>query len=193
MAASNFARAAALYAQGMSQTGPALADSCLSSSASDASSLTDEASAFSFFSPLHEETEMLGENADVTPVPDQSWWEEFGEWESAAQVSPSIEPQHVTYATQPRLVVGDQIVRLPIARGSAQLSYDSFPELRKLTQALISSDGAMSHSPGAVVALPKRGLNKVLVVILTSSSGFVFSAVIKHGVSSAGTTCCMAL
>lgn len=119
-AASSFARAAALYAQGISESAPITADSCLSSSSSD----TSEETTPSQFFPLYEQEGKPGRS----PVPDQSWWEEFGEWESASKVSHLTAPQHVTCPTQPRLVCGQHIVRLPIARSDAILPYDSFPE-----------------------------------------------------------------
>ncbi|KAL0055797.1 hypothetical protein WJX82_004467 [Trebouxia sp. C0006] len=40
--------------------------------------------AFSFFMPLREESDKLAGKTDKAPIPDQSWWEEFGEWESAS-------------------------------------------------------------------------------------------------------------
>lgn len=120
-AASEFARAAALYAQGISQDTPAIADSFMSCSSSEAS----EDMMTSGFFPLQEVTQ----RAEAAPVPDQSWWEEFGEWESASKVSRSPAPQHMTCLTQPRLVVEDQIVRLPIATSDGCLPYSSFPGL----------------------------------------------------------------
>lgn len=119
-AASSFARAAAFYAQGMSQDAPALADSFLSCSSSDTSSLSDGTSQFF---PLQEEV------AGKAPIAGQSWWEEFGEWESACKVSHLPQPQQKTCLTQPRLVLGDDIVRLPVAHSDARLNYASFPEL----------------------------------------------------------------
>ena len=77
------------------------------------------------FFPLQEVTQ----RAEVAPVPDQSWWEEFGEWESASKASRLPAPQHVTCVTEPRLVIEDQIVRLPIARSDGCLPYSSFPGL----------------------------------------------------------------
>ena len=119
-AASSFARAAALYAQGISQDAPAT-DSFMSCSSSEAS---DDMMTAEFF-PLQEVTQ----KAEAAPVPDQSWWEEFGEWESASKVSCLPAPQHVTCLTQPRLVIEDQVVRLPVARPDARLPYSSFPGL----------------------------------------------------------------
>ena len=160
-AASGFAKAAALYAQGMSQAAPALAASCLSSSASDASSFAEDTSGFSFFVPLHEECEQAMGKA---PKPDQSWWEEFGEWESASTVSPLPRIPHVTQdmadATQPRLVVGDQIVSLPISKAAAAWSYDSFPQLSNLIQRSVSEDEEFLYSPGALGPLPDWGLSR---------------------------------
>lgn len=158
-AASSFAKAAALYAQGMSQPAPALVASCLSSAASDASSLSEDTSAFSFFVPLHEECEP---EMGKAPKPDQSWWEEFGEWESASTVSPLPQIPHVIQdmanATQPRLVVGDQIVSLPVMTGAAW-SYDSFPQLSNLIQRSVSEDEEFLYSPGALGPLPDWGLS----------------------------------
>lgn len=108
-AASKFATTAALHAETVSQAAPAsaLADSCLSSSASDASSVSEHLSAIHFM-PLREEED---KSADVAPVPDRAWWEEFGEWESASAAASQQRP----YAwTQPRLVLDDQIVRMPV-------------------------------------------------------------------------------
>ena len=106
----------------MSQDAPALTDSFLSCSSSDASSLSD---GMSQFFPLQEE---VAGKAEKAPVADQSWWDEFGEWESASKVSHLPQPRHTTCLTQPRLVIGDDVVRLPIARLAAQLPYASFPE-----------------------------------------------------------------
>ena len=127
-AAGKFAEAAALHAQGMSQ--PALADSFFSSSASDASSVSEEPSAFSFFTPLREEG---NPRVDLAPVADQSWWEEFGEWESGAIVSPQ---QRVTAFTQPRLILEDQIVRLPVFKQHAGLSYAAHGDVFEVRHAL---------------------------------------------------------
>ena len=155
-AANRFATAAALYAQGMSQTGLALSDSGLSSASSDASSLAEDA--FSFFMPLREETNNLAGKTEKAPVPDQSWWEEFGEWESASNVSHLYTVQAVTNATQPRLLLDDHVVRLPVARPAAKLSYDSFPQLSKLIQRSPSEDEEYAYSPRALGPLPDWGV-----------------------------------
>ena len=132
-AASSFARAAALYVQGISDSAPATADSSLSSSSSDTS---EDTTPCQFF-PLHE---MAGKPfPGVAPVSDQSWWEEFGEWESASKVSHPAALQHATCPTQPRLVCGDYIVRLPIARSDARLPYNNFPELLAPPAAAVST------------------------------------------------------
>ena len=155
-AANRFARAAALYAQGMSETGPALSDSGLSSASSDVSSLAEDA--FSFFMPLREESDILAGKTEKTPIPDQSWWEEFGEWESASNVSHLYALQAVTNATQPRLLVDDHIVRLPVARPAAKLPYDSFPQLSKLVQRSLCEDEEYAYSPRALGPLPDWGV-----------------------------------
>ena len=147
-AASSFARAAALYAQGISQNGPDTADSVLSCSSSE----TSEIIMASEFFPLQE----VAGTTEQAPVPDQSWWEEFGEWESASKVSHLPASRHVICLSQPRLVFGDNIVRLPIARPDARLPYSSFPEL--LT--------AHSQSVSATQILPKHG---ALVKVSTQS------------------------
>ena len=140
----------------MSQTGPALSDSGLSSASSDASSLAEDA--FSFFMPLREESDKLAGKTEKAPVPDQSWWEEFGEWESASSVSHLYALHAVTTATQPRLLVDDHIVRLPVARPAAKLSYDSFPQLSKLIQRSLSEDEEYAYSPRALGPLPDWGV-----------------------------------
>lgn len=124
-AVSGFARAAALYAHSSSADAPVSAESFMSCSSSEVSDneITSE------FFPLQEATG----KADKAPVPDQSWWEEFGEWEGAPKVSHLPLPQHMGCLTQPRLVVGDQIVRLPVARPDAHLPYNSFPGLFNAT------------------------------------------------------------
>lgn len=124
-AASGFARAAALYAHSLSEDALVSAESFMSCSSSEAS---DNEMTSEFF-PLQEATG----RADMAPVPDQSWWEEFGAWEGALKVSHLPPPQHMSNLTQPRLVVGDQIVRLPVARDDARLPYSSFPGLVNAT------------------------------------------------------------
>ena len=120
-AASRFARAAVLCAQGISQDAPAITDSFMSCSSSEAS----EDMLTSKFFPLQE----VAQKAEAAPVSDQSWWEEFGEWESASKVSCVPASRHMTCLTQPRLVIEDQIVRLPTARPDGCLPYSSFPGL----------------------------------------------------------------
>lgn len=138
-AASSFATAAALYAKGMSESAPATADSFLSSSSSD----TSEDTTLAQFFPLHE----TAGKPDKAPVPDQSWWEEFGEWECASKVSHL--PAHVTSPTQPRLVCGDHIVRLPIVRSDARLPYASFTGLLDAAAPTVSITHAI-HQHDAV-------------------------------------------
>ena len=142
----------------MSQTGPALSESGLSSASSDASSLAEDA--FSFFMPLREESDKLAGKTEKAPgtVPDQSWWEEFGEWESASNVSHLHLLQAVTNATQPRLLINDHIVRLPVARPAAKLSYDSFPQLSKLIQRSVSEGEEYAYSPTALGPLRDWGV-----------------------------------
>ena len=118
-AASSFARTAGLYAQGISQNASAIADSFMSCSSSE----TSEDMLTSEFFPLQEVTH----KGEAAPVPDCSCWEEFGEWESASKVSCVPASRHMTCLTQPRLVIEDQIVRLPFARPDGRLPYSSFP------------------------------------------------------------------
>ena len=108
--------------------------------------------------PLREETNNLAGKTEKTPVPDQSWWEEFGEWESASNVSHLYALQAVTNATQPRLLIDDHVVRLPVARPAAKLSYDSFPQLSKLIQRSLSEDEEYAYSPRALGPVPDWGV-----------------------------------
>lgn len=209
-AASSFARAAALYAQGMSQTALTFTQSCLSSAesevsdVSDASSLSEDTSAFSFFLPLREESDKMAGKAEKVPVADQSWWEEFGEWESACKVSQSTSSmahatehdhqdqagiiqgyhtdqpdvavhvsthQHVTQANQPRLVICDQIVRLPTARTTLQLPYDSFPQLSKLTQQPVDAYEALIYRSRDLGPAPDWALD--IQVICCSGTSYI--------------------
>ena len=124
-AATEFARAAALYAHSSSEDAPVSAESFMSCSSSEAS----DSDMTSEFFPLQEATG----KADKAPIPDQSWWEEFGEWEGAPKVSHLPPPQHMSCLTQPRLVVGDQVVRFPVVREDAHLPYSSFPGLINTT------------------------------------------------------------
>ena len=113
--------------------------------------------------PLREECEQEMGEAEKAPKPDQSWWEEFGEWESAPTVSHLPQIPHIIQdmadATQPRLVVGDQIISLPIRKPVATWSYDSFPQLSNLIHRSVSEDEEFSYSPGALGPLPDWGLS----------------------------------
>ena len=193
-ARSRFARAAALHADQICGDAPALGRSYLSSAASDASSsFSEEAFAYSKLMPLCEEratSDVDSTDWDVAPIPDQPWWEKFGEWESAPKVSHSIPPpqatqtcqgnhqegprplqqmeianaadlatkvkalQHATHYMQPRLVVGDQIIRLPIARSRAEVAYDATPGFKALGCSSNQCTGAAWCSPRKCTAVP---------------------------------------